>query len=160
VRVRTEGGAVTDMIDIRRPVGVEMEFEMLEPGLRVGPNLHFFNEEGVSLFLSADQDPEWARVPRPAGRYVSTAWIPGNFLAEGTVLVAAALTIHEPSEVIFNVQEAVAFQVIDSVEGGSLRGDYIGPFPGVVRPRLSWSTHYTPPAAAAQTSNAGGGVSL
>jgi lipopolysaccharide transport system ATP-binding protein len=160
VRVRAEGGEVTDLIDIRRPVGVEMEFEMLEPGLRVGPNLHFFNEQGVHMFLTADQDPEWARRPRPAGRYVSTAWVPGNFLAEGTVLVSAALTRHEPTEVLFHVPEAVAFQVVDGMEGDSLRGDYVGPFPGVVRPRLPWTTRYLPPAAAAQTSNVEGGVRL
>jgi len=34
----------------------------------------------------------------------------------------------------------VAFQVIDSIDGDSVRGDYGGAVPGVVRPRLEWRT--------------------
>ena len=129
---------------------------MLEPGLQVAPNFHLVNEEGVSLFLTADQDEQWARKPRPAGNYVSTAWIPGNFLAEGTITVIATLTVIEPTEVIFNVDDAVAFQVVDSIKGDSLRRNYSGPYPGVVRPWIPWTTRYTPPAAAVQTANSEG----
>ncbi len=32
VRVRTEGGEISDTVDIRRPVGIEMEFDVLEEG--------------------------------------------------------------------------------------------------------------------------------
>jgi lipopolysaccharide transport system ATP-binding protein len=38
----------------------------------------------------------------------------------------------------------VAFQVIDSLDGDSARGDYAGPFPGVVRPLLQWTTSFEP----------------
>jgi lipopolysaccharide transport system ATP-binding protein len=37
-------------------------------------------------------------------------------------------------------RQAVAFQVIDSCEGDSARGDWAGPLPGVVRPLLKWNT--------------------
>ena len=43
----------------------------------------------------------------------------------------------------FKVADAVAFQVIDSLDGDSARGDYAGPFPGVVRPLLKWSTEFS-----------------
>jgi len=33
----------------------------------------------------------------------------------------------------------VAFQVVDTDEGNTARGDYVGPMPGVVRPLLEWS---------------------
>jgi lipopolysaccharide transport system ATP-binding protein len=142
VRVRTEDGQITDAADIRRPVGVEMEFEVLVPGLVLVPNYHFYNEEGVYVFHSSDQDPAWDRRARPLGRYKSTAWIPGNLLAEGTMIVGVALTTPTPLEVHFYERDVVAFQVIDSMDGDSARGDYAGRIPGVVRPLLQWETEY------------------
>lgn len=144
VRVVSESGATIDAADIRRPVGIEVVFDVLEPGHVLVPNLHFFNEEGVYAFVSADQNPDWRQVPRPVGRYVSTAWIPGNYLAEGTLIVGAAVSTHDPVIVHFYERDAVAFQIIDSFEGDSARGDYAGGFPGVVRPMLSWTTSHTP----------------
>jgi len=143
VRVRTEEGVVTGMIDIRRPVGIEMEYEVLQPGFVLAPNLHFFNQERIYLFVTADNDAD-ARHPRPVGRYKSTAWIPGNFLSNGTLVVNAALTTPEPTIIHFHEIEVVAFEVVDSLEGDSARGDYKGQMPGVIRPKLPWTTQYTP----------------
>jgi lipopolysaccharide transport system ATP-binding protein len=140
VRVRNEGGETAEAVDIRRPVGVEMEYEVLEPGRVLVPNYHFFNEDGVCAFILHDFNSEWRRRTRPPGRYVSTAWIPGNFLAEGTLLVGAAVTSYQPMQVHFYERDAVAFQVTDSLEGDSTRGDYAGHLPGVVRPQFEWTT--------------------
>ena len=144
VRVRTEDGRVTDAVDIRLPVAIEMEFEVLQSGHRLAPNFHVFNESGVNVFITKDLDQEWQDRPRPAGVYTSTAWIPGNFLAEGTLLVGAALSTLDPVIVHFFEREAVAFHVIDSLDGDSARGNYAGRYPGVVRPALRWTTEYTP----------------
>jgi len=46
----------------------------------------------------------------------------------------------DPVVIHFYERDAVAFQVIDSLDGDSARGDYAGPFPGVVRPLLKWNT--------------------
>jgi lipopolysaccharide transport system ATP-binding protein len=143
-RVRTEEGEVTAAVDIRRPVGVEIDFEVLEPGHLLVPNYPFFNDEGVCVFHVHDTDPSWKRRSRPAGRYTSTAWIPGNLLAEGTLIVGVAVSTMDPVRVHFYEREAVAFQVIDTTDGDSARGDYGGPIPGVVRPLLQWSTSFSP----------------
>ena len=140
VRVRTEDGRVTDALDIRRQVGIEMEFEVLKPGYVLLPNYHVSNEEGVLIFIANDKDPEWQRTPRPVGRFVSTAWIPGNFLAEGTMIIAAAVSTMDPVTIHFFERDVVAFQVIDSLDGQSARGEYAGPYPGIVRPMLQWTT--------------------
>ena len=144
VRVRTEDGQITESIDIREPVGVEIEFEVLQPGYVLVPNYHFFNEEGVCAFVASDHDPEWRRRPRPVGTYASTAWIPGNFLSEGSIAVGAAVSTMDPTIVHFYEPDVVAFQVVDSLEGNSARGDYAGHMPGVVRPLLKWTTRYNP----------------
>jgi len=143
VRVRNENGEVTEALDIRKPIAIEMEFEVLKGGYELAPNYHFFDERGVCIFVAGDNDPAWLNRPRPKGRFVSTAWIPGNLLAEGTMIVGAAVTTVEPEIVHFFERDAVAFQVIDNMDGDSARGQYSGHFPGVVRPVLNWDTRYT-----------------
>ena len=78
VRVRSAEGTVTDVIDIRKPVLVEMEYEVFEAGYVLMPYFIFDNEEGVTAFRSYDVDAEWRRKPRPSGRYVSTVRVPGQ----------------------------------------------------------------------------------
>lgn len=140
VRIRSEDGRVTAAYDIRRPVCIEMEYEVLEPGHILAPIYHVFNHEGVHVFAARESDPMWDGRIRPVGRYVTSAWIPGNFLTEATFLVGAAICTMNPVTIHFHEQQAVAFQVIDSMEGDSARGDYGGPMPGVVRPKLRWTT--------------------
>ena len=41
-------------------------------------------------------------------------------------------------------QSVVAFQVIDSMESDTSRGDWAGQVTGVVRPAFEWTTDYTP----------------
>lgn len=144
VRVRSETGEITDVADISKPLAIEMEFDVLQDGHVLVPNYHFFNEHGVYVFLAADTDPTWRNRPRPQGRYVSTAWVPGNLLAECTMMVGAAVTTPEPEVIHFFERETVAFQVVDNMKGDSTRGEYSGNIPGVVRPMLKWDTRYTP----------------
>ena len=143
VRVRTEDGQISDVVDIRKPVGIEMEYEVLKAGSVLVPNLHFFVEEGVCAFASVDYDTTWRGKPRPEGHYTSTAWIPGNLLSEGTLFVEVAISTIDPIAVLLYERNAVAFQVIDSLEGNSARGEYSGALPGVVRPLLNWTTQYS-----------------
>ncbi len=155
VRVRSGAdGGISESVDIRRPVTVEMEFDVLEPGRILVPNLHFFNGEGVLAFVAIDQDPQWRQRPRAVGRYLSAVRIPGNFLAEGTMVVTVALSTFNPVEVYISEVEAVAFEVVDSLRGDSARGDYAGTLPGVVRPMLDWTTSYA--ALTGQSSINGG----
>jgi len=143
VRVRTEDGRTLDAVDIRKPVGIEMEYEVLKPGTALVPSVHFFNQEGICVFVNGDYDPAWRGKPRPEGSYVSTAWIPGNFLSEGSVIVSVGMSTMNPNIVHFSEREVVAFQVIDSLDGDSARGDYAGSMPGVVRPLLRWTTRFS-----------------
>ena len=142
LRARSVEGQVAETFDIRRPVGIDVVFDVLEGGTALAPNLHIFNEEGVNVFVSIDRDPEWDGRTRPAGRYISTAWIPGNFLAEGTFFVGAAITTMVPMNVRLYERDAIAFQMVDSTDGNSARGEYMGHLPGVVRPVLNWETRY------------------
>jgi lipopolysaccharide transport system ATP-binding protein len=141
VRVRAQDCCFTDMIDIRQPVGLEMEYEVVQEGYVLMPHFHLLNEEGTHVFSANDTDPVWRRRPRPTGRYISTAWIPGNLLAEGMLFVDAALTTLDPNIHQFTERQVVAFQVVDTTEGDAARGDWAGRMKGVVRPLLQWQTH-------------------
>jgi lipopolysaccharide transport system ATP-binding protein len=143
VRVRTGKGETAPQVDIRSPVGVEMVYDVLRPGEVLTPSFDLFNEQGVHVFAVHDVGPQWRRTPRPAGRYVSTVWIPGNSLSEGHLLVQASVLSYLPG-IRLHTREpnVVKFQVVESSEGLSARGDYVGPVPGVVRPLLPWQTDF------------------
>jgi len=143
VRVCTEDGLTLGAPDIRVPVGIEAEYDVLEAGHILIPNYHFCNNEGLLLFVVQDVFSDWKRQPRPVGRYTSTVWLPGNFLSEGRVTVDIAVSSHIPSNRVHVMERhAVGFQVIDSHDGDSARGDFRGNIPGFIRPALQWTTRH------------------
>lgn len=144
VRVRTRDGEIADIVDIREPISIELEIEVLQAGWVLTPDIALFGENGECIFEAFDMDPEWRKRPRPPGCYRSTAWIPGNLLSEGAHFVGAYCISIDPSRQIIRVDEAIGFRIVDSCDGDSARGDFMGDVWGVVRPMLKWSTQYSP----------------
>jgi len=144
IRVRTENGRVAETADIRYPVGIEIEYEVRQSGHELLVVYHVMNEEGIEAFLTMDNDSTWRKKLRPVGQYVSIAWIPGNLLSEGMYFIGASIRTMQPEIRRFRVDDAVGFQVVDNMDGGGARVDYIGSVPGVVRPLLKWETHFSP----------------
>jgi lipopolysaccharide transport system ATP-binding protein len=142
VRVKTEDDKISDTFDIRRPIKVEMEYDVLKSGSVLLPHFSFLNERGECAFVSVDQDPAWRRRSRPIGHYVSEAWIPGNLLSEGLMFISCHCLTLSPETVQFSERKAVAFNVTESLDGDSARGDYAKKISGVVRPLLKWSTQF------------------
>lgn len=140
VRVRDDRGAVTSAIDIRRPVTIEIQYEVLRSGKVVVPSIQLNNEQGACIFVSHDWNSGWRSRERDAGVYTSSATVPGNFLSEGTVFVTAGAATFQPHEVHFIERDAVTFNVTDSPDADAARGDFAGPMPGVIRPVLEWKT--------------------
>lgn len=144
VRVTTEEQDAADTIDIRNPLWLEMTFDLFESGHVLMPNFGVLNENGDVLFMTMDQDPAWRKKVRPAGRYISKVMIPGNFLTEGTHYIDCYLITLNPDQVLFREVGAIAFTVVDNLEGDTARGDYARNIPGMLRPMLEWSTEYRP----------------
>ena len=141
VEAKGPSGLLTETVDILQPLQIRMEYEVLESGWVLIPNIHLHNDRGVCLFVLHDWGLGWRRTPRPVGQYTSTVVIPGNFLSEGVVTVGAALTTYDPAQVVhFYKREVVSVVVTDSMDGRSSRGDYVGYMPGAVRPLFDWST--------------------
>ncbi len=145
VRVRDEEGQISEVIDIRRKIGIEMEFEVLKPGHILLPFYNIINDEGLKIFSTVDLTPEWRDRSRPKGCYTSTAWIPGNLLSEGTLYIGPSVkTTAQLQGIRFYEPDAIAFHVVDTLDGNSARGDYVGRMSGAIRPMLKWDTQFTP----------------
>ena len=88
------------------------------------PKIKVLDQEGAVAFNAMDTDERW-HASTPPGEYVATAWIPGNFLNEGSAIVEAAIcSIDFPKlEHHAAVYEAVSFEVLDPGEGDSARGN-------------------------------------
>ncbi len=145
VRVMEENGDTSFSFDIRKPVGIELCFDVLHPtNYSLYPYITAHNEEEVYLFTSIDTDAEWRGLNRPPGRYMSIAWIPGNLLAEGTVTIGVGIRTEVPHILHFFERDAVAFQIVESPDKDSARVDFAGKMRGAIRPYLRWSTQFEP----------------
>jgi lipopolysaccharide transport system ATP-binding protein len=145
VRVLDEAGETNSVIDIRKPLSIELTYEVMAEGHAIVPLVEFHNEQGTELFSTHDTTAEWRRQKRPIGSYTSIVSVPGNLLAEGSLIAHVSIMSHYPATILHAYERnAVAFQVVDSPVGDSARGDYIGPMPGVMRPLLHWTTNENP----------------
>jgi lipopolysaccharide transport system ATP-binding protein len=140
VRVRNEAGNVTDSVDIRESVKIEIEYYNFANERFPYANIQLFNEDGICLFASGDfNNMSWRHTPRKfTGKVISTCTIPGNFLSEGRMSILVGLTTHNPNQVYVIERDAVSFVMVDHSQGDGVRGEYTGHFPGVVRPLLRW----------------------
>ncbi|MFH1461887.1 MAG: ABC transporter ATP-binding protein, partial [bacterium] len=141
VKVKQEN-QTTDTVNIQLPVEIEMEYKVIKSGSVLIPNYHFFNESGICIFVSSDQDPEWQRKIRRTGTYKSSVLIPGNFLSDGILTVGVAISTFTPISVHFYEQDAIAFRIVEDFENSPTRGEYMGSIPGILRPLLNWKTQF------------------
>jgi lipopolysaccharide transport system ATP-binding protein len=152
VRAVDQFAVTTPSVDVREPVGIEIVLEVMTDGPAFVPWIALYTEQGAHVFSAMDIDPGW-RLPRPPGRYKTTAWVPANLLNEGAVLISVSLNSFVSggrSERRAHVDEAVVVNVRDSGEADTARGHYGGTWPGPVRPLLDWATEYEPAGNFAQ----------
>ena len=129
-----------DAADVRRPTAIEIAFTVLREGEPVFPKLKVWDSQGNVAFNAMDTSTRWDR-PTPPGDYVSTAWIPGNFLNEGLTTVHVEVSsLRSPKLFPHALTDPIAFDVQDPGEGDSAKGRFIGQWKGVVRPLLDWTT--------------------
>ena len=140
LRAINENGETLENFKINEKIGLEMTYEVLKEGQILWQGYNFYNAEGLNIFDSHNVKSEWYREPHPTGVFVSRAWIPENFLAEGHVAVGCAVFNHASHIVHFHEQEAIVFNVVDTYSHDSARGDCVGTFNGVIRPLLNWET--------------------
>ena len=105
---------------------------------------HVVNEEGIEIFTSFNTDSSSQVGPFEPGRYVSTAWIPGNFLGEGILFISPTIRTCYPGTPHIREKDVVAFQVVASLDSDSLTAEFLPTRGGVVWPLLKWETQFRP----------------
>jgi homopolymeric O-antigen transport system ATP-binding protein len=142
VRAVLEDGTLADVVDVRRPVEIEIAFTVLRRGdVPVTPKIKIVDGQGQIVFNAIDTHPRWHEPPAP-GDYTATARIPGNLLNEGLMVVEIGVV--ELGTVRFyhhiGLRDALSFHVHDPGEGDTARGIYLGQWRGAVRPLLEWTS--------------------
>jgi lipopolysaccharide transport system ATP-binding protein len=140
VRVLNKERVLSEAVDIREPVQIEVEYLNLQSRLKPTVIVQILNEDGICLFASNDwNNKDWWKSPRHPGSVRVVCTVPGNFLAEGQFFILVAIGSYNPNTVHALEQDAVSFQVVDRSEGDGVRGEHAGGrWPGVVRPLLEW----------------------
>jgi lipopolysaccharide transport system ATP-binding protein len=143
VRAVNRAGKTVETIDARETVGVEIVFEVLREEQPIRPQIMVTTEHGIHAFNAMDTSERW-NGPAPRGRYTSTAWIPGNLLNEGRMTVGVFLSTLSSMKTVQHAveQDAIAFHVVDPVEGDSAKGFWTGQWAGGVRPLLDWTVEH------------------
>jgi lipopolysaccharide transport system ATP-binding protein len=143
VRAIDEDGETVDTIDVRRPIGIEIQFRVLRVGPPVFGKIKVYDRQGDIAFNAMDIGPHADESSTP-GRYVATGWIPANLLNEGRASVEAAIcTLNAPKlHPRASRHDAVSFHVFDPGDGDSARGLFTGQLRGAVRPLLEWTTEH------------------
>lgn len=144
ISVIDEDEQVCPSIDIRKKIGIRFEYDVLESGQRLVPTFNIAGESGAVVFWAGDRNPDWENTPRSKGRYITTAWIPGNFLNAGTMVVSATISKVRPTYEHLYEQGVLSFEVIDRMGSDTARGNFPGHFAGAVRPLLPWETQFAP----------------
>lgn len=142
VRLRDDNMAITNVIDISKAFSVELEYEVLQSGLILAPHFGLLNKAGDLLFLAYEVNRSWRDCPRKIGKYISQGIVPGDLLTEGTYFVSAFCRTLRTREVDIEEHEAVMFQVVESQNNSSARGNIGGHIPGLIRPLLEWRTRF------------------
>ena len=119
-------------------VCVEFVYEVLKDNQMFTHGFNLFNNQNIHILSSHDKDSNNLIIPVPKGIYKKRVIIPGNFLAEGEYNCSFAIMRYNPFHVEFHEMEVVGFNIIDEIGNNTVRGNYTGKFPGLVRPLLNW----------------------
>lgn len=140
IRAHDSQNETKSAFDIRHPIGIELEYEVLKPDIWFTPSVILKDMNNVVIFNSpADAHPNWENEKRNTGLYRSTCWIPGNLLVEGTYSVRVVFWgFSRLSQKGIAMDDVISLNIFDSLEGDSVRGKITGVFSGVVRPKLEW----------------------
>jgi len=133
VRIQSQQGAVTSVVDVRYPFTLSFDYEFRKqlPYCRVGFALS--TADGTVLFDSYDTDQEANQGPRPTGRYQLRCEIPGHFLLPGAYSISVAAGMPSIKTLLWR-ENVLSLTVEDTVISGDMRAQ---PY-GVIRPKLKW----------------------
>lgn len=133
---------ITPDVEINKEIKIQIEFLNYKPDVYRSVSIHLLDKMGVEVLASANmhsanlERDEWFDKPLPVGLYQTVCVLPANFLNEGRYSLNVLLFTGVTNVEIF-MRDVVSFIVHDT---GEMRQEYMGAWPGVVRPKLLWQT--------------------
>ncbi len=115
-------------IDVTTPVKVNIEFWNMAERADLNLSLHLYAFTGECIFNVGTTSQ-----PFDKGLVSATLDIPGNFLNDGSYVVSV-MVVKDTSTVLYQLAEAVSFEVEDHREGVT----WYGKWPGYVRPQFNF----------------------
>jgi len=151
VRVRPSQLALRD-IDVKTPFVLEFEYWQGQPGARLVPSIHVFNDQGIVVFNVGPIEPTTWNT-REAGQALirDVCHVPGDLLNDGVYRVSFCLC--RGHELVYCQDDALIFDVRDTTEG---RDAWYGKWVGAIRPALEWQTELVETPLAAPGARADG----
>ncbi|HUG89922.1 MAG TPA: polysaccharide ABC transporter ATP-binding protein [Planctomycetaceae bacterium] len=133
VRVVSEAGEASDLIDVSAPFRIETEFEKLDGEGRLNVSLHIDSLDGVCVFNAISPLDELE-----PGTYQSAVHVPGKLMNDGVYRVRVLLVVDLVAQV--DEHDAIVFDVHDTAREIPWYGRWLG----AVRPDLPWSLERLP----------------
>jgi lipopolysaccharide transport system ATP-binding protein len=131
----------SSVVTVCTPLTFLFEYFNLNEQNMLHLSIHVCNERGVEVFNALPaEEPNWHGKPMPYGLYRSSFLMPGNILNDGSYTVEVHV-IKDFRNAILKFPDAVSFDVADDAK---MRGNLLGKWYGVVRPRLQWKTELIP----------------
>lgn len=137
-KVLNEMGDIAVNHTITDKIRIEFTYEILKENELFTHGFNLFNNHNIHILSSHNKDSSTLKIPLPLGKHSITITIPGNFLAENGYSCSFAIMRYTPFHVEFHEMDIVGFNVIDEIGKNTVRGNYSGRFPGIVRPLLNW----------------------
>lgn len=139
-RVRPLNGSPTVPLTVRTAFVVEFECWKLAVQSRLDLAAEMFNEQGVSVFATAENRES----PAPAGLLRSSFIVPADLMNNGTYRLRLVVFLNGiGATVVADWEDLLVFEIQDAAS--ELRGAFHGDWPGVVRPNLAWKTELLEP---------------
>ena len=133
VKLISEQGTGTQVIDLTESIGVQINYEVLKEGFNPIPNIHLSTIQGQKAFVSI---PKKNASLKKRGKHQATVWIPKNLLNVGKYSLKVPISTMSPYKGHVNIEDVLSFEVIENI---SKRGsEYLGKMPGIIRPNLQW----------------------
>ena len=124
-------------ITMESPFRIEVDYLNQVQDACLHVTLHIISEQGVIAFATGNAlDPAWHGRSLARGFYRSTCHIPGNLLNSGRYRVLL-LVVKDLGRIVYRHDDALTFDVVDMTER---QGGWLGREPGVLKPRLKWTT--------------------
>ncbi|WP_025763966.1 ABC transporter ATP-binding protein [Dyadobacter tibetensis] len=116
-------------IDVRTPVDFEFEFWNMVEGANLNLSMHVYTFTGECIFNVGTTSQPFGQ-----GIVKGVCRLPGNFLNDGSYVVSMMI-VKDTSTVLYNMEEALVFDIEDYRENVT----WYGKWPGYIRPQLDFS---------------------